>query len=119
MKRLMIEFGQAAVNTVGFILSADKGNEMEREDNRASDIVVSVEQMRRSDAYTIEHYTSGRELMHRAAYGVYDSYQAWKGKQVAIAAGGGNNGGDGYALAGILKKSGYDPIVYRVSEKTA
>lgn len=90
---------------------------MEKQNNRASEIVISVDQMRRSDAYTIEHYTSGRELMYMAAYGVYDSYQAWNGKSIAIVVGGGNNGGDGYALAGILKESGVDPVVYRVSDK--
>ena len=89
---------------------------MKRHD-KASEIVISVDQMRRSDAYTIEHYTSGRELMYLAAYGVFDSYPAWHGKQVAIVVGGGNNGGDGYALAGILKKNGYDPIIYKVSDR--
>lgn len=79
--------------------------------------VVSVEQMRRSDAYTIEHLVPGRELMYRAAMGVYESYDGWSGKSIAILAGGGNNGGDGYALAGILKKEGIDPVVIRVSEK--
>ena len=77
---------------------------MEQHD-KASEIVISVDQMRRSDAYTIEHYTSGRELMYLAAHGVYDSYMAWNGKSIAIVVGGGNNGGDGYALAVILKKA--------------
>jgi NAD(P)H-hydrate epimerase len=55
--------------------------------------------------------------MYLAAKGVYDSYEGWKGKSIAIAVGGGNNGGDGYALAGILKKNGYDPVIYKVSDK--
>ena len=79
--------------------------------------VISVEQMRRSDAYTIEHFVPGKELMYRAARGVYDSYHEWQGKKIAIYAGGGNNGGDGYALAGILKECGCDPVVIRVSDK--
>ena len=85
--------------------------------NAASEIIVSVEQMRRSDAYTIEHYISGRELMYLAAHGVYDSYHEWNGKSIAIVVGGGNNGGDGYALAGILKNSGVTPVIYKVSDK--
>ena len=85
--------------------------------NDKGEIVISVEQMRRSDAYTIEHYTPGRELMYRAAKGVYDSYQEWDGKSIAIAVGGGNNGGDGYALAGILKKNAYDSVIYKVSDR--
>lgn len=78
---------------------------------------VSVEQMRRSDAYTIENFVSGKELMYRAAYGVYLAYDGWRGKNTAIVVGGGNNGGDGYALAGILKDAGIDSTVYKVSDK--
>ena len=81
------------------------------------DITVTVEQMRRSDAYTIEHLVPGRELMYRAAMGVYNSYNGWRGRRIAILAGGGNNGGDGYALAGILKKEGIDSLLIRVSDK--
>ena len=32
---------------------------------------ISVENMRLSDAYTIEHLVPSLELMHRAAYGVF------------------------------------------------
>jgi len=80
-------------------------------------IAVSVEQMRRSDAYTIEHFVPGKELMYRAAKGVYDAYDGWTGRAIAIIVGGGNNGGDGYALAGILKREGIDSVIYKVSEK--
>lgn len=79
-------------------------------------ITVSVDQMRRSDAYTIEHLVPGRELMYRAAYGVYQAYDGWRDRQIAIIVGGGNNGGDGYALAGILKNEGIDSVIYRVSQ---
>ena len=90
---------------------------MEEKDNLCPDKVISVDQMRRSDAYTIEHFVPGRELMYRAAEGVFRSYGGWQGKRIAIAAGGGNNGGDGYALAGILKSEGIDPVIYKVSDK--
>jgi NAD(P)H-hydrate epimerase len=79
--------------------------------------IISVELMRKSDAYTIENFVPGKELMYRAAMGVYESYQEWSDKKIAIAAGGGNNGGDGYALAGILAKKGIYPTVFRVSDK--
>ena len=62
---------------------------------------ISVENMRRSDAYTIENFVPSLELMYRAAYGVFCQV-GWYGK-IAILAGSGNNGGDGYALACILK----------------
>ena len=75
---------------------------------------VSVERMRCSDAYTIEHSVSGEELMHRAAMGVFNAAD-WRGS-IAIVAGGGNNGGDGFALACILTNHGIRPVIYRTSE---
>ena len=67
--------------------------------------IISVELMRKSDAYTIEHFVPSKELMYRAANGVFESFMSWDNKKIAIVVGGGNNGGDGYALAGILKKN--------------
>lgn len=79
--------------------------------------IISVEMMRKSDAYTIANFIPGRELMLRAANGVYESYKEWSGKRIAIIAGGGNNGGDGYALAGILAKKGISSTVIQTSDK--
>ncbi len=79
--------------------------------------IISVEMMRKSDAYTIANFVPSKELMYRAANGVYESYKEWTGKRIAIVVGGGNNGGDGYALAGILAKNGIKSTVIRVSEK--
>ena len=81
------------------------------------DIKISVEQMRKSDAYTIENFVPSKELMYRAANGVFDSFRDWDNKKIAIVVGGGNNGGDGYALAGILKKNNIDSTIIKVSEK--
>ncbi|MCR4711832.1 MAG: NAD(P)H-hydrate epimerase [Clostridia bacterium] len=86
-------------------------------ENEQTETVVSVEQMRRSDAYTIAHLVPSKELMYRAAMGVYEAYTDWTGQRIAILCGGGNNGGDGYALAGILKRKGVDPDIFQVSEK--
>ena len=79
--------------------------------------IISVEMMRKSDAYTIANFVPSKELMYRAANGVYESYKEWSGKKIAIVVGGGNNGGDGYALAGILAKNGIKSTVIRVSGK--
>ncbi len=79
--------------------------------------IIRVEMMRKSDAYTIANFVPGRELMLRAANGVYESYKEWSGKRIAIVAGGGNNGGDGYALAGILAKKGISSTVIQASDK--
>ena len=79
--------------------------------------IISVEMMRKSDAYTIVNFVPGRELMLRAANGVYESYKEWSGKRIAIVVGGGNNGGDGYALAWILAKKGIPATVIQASDK--
>lgn len=64
--------------------------------------VVSVNVMRKSDSATIENKISSLELMKRAGEAIYNAYN-WQGK-TAIVCGTGNNAGDGYVLAGFLKK---------------
>ena len=67
---------------------------------------VSVSNMRLSDSNTIKSGISGLELIHRAAMAVYNTVK-WSGR-IAIFVGGGNNGADGFALAGILKENNYE-----------
>ncbi len=76
---------------------------------------ISVSNMRRSDALTIEKYVPGPTLMYRAAMGVFLAAQ-WHGS-ITIAVGSGNNGGDGYALAYILKRNGIDSRIVMLSDK--
>lgn len=76
---------------------------------------ISVENMRESDRLTIERYVSGRTLMYRAALGVYRAI-SWHG-DIAIAVGGGNNGGDGYALACILTRHQHACSIVKLSDK--
>lgn len=76
---------------------------------------ISVENMRQSDAYTIANFVPGLELMYRAAYGVFKAYD-WPGS-TAIVVGSGNNGGDGFALAWILKEQGVPCTVFTVSQR--
>lgn len=76
---------------------------------------ISVENMRQSDAYTISNLVPGLELMYRAAYGVFKAVN-WHGR-TAIVAGSGNNGGDGFALACILKENSFDCTVFTVSQR--
>ncbi|MCR5330733.1 MAG: NAD(P)H-hydrate epimerase [Lachnospiraceae bacterium] len=66
--------------------------------------VLSVANMRQSDARTIENGTSGRELMMRAGRAIFENV-AWK-PPVLIVCGTGNNAGDGYVLAGLLQDAG-------------
>lgn len=76
---------------------------------------VSVANMRDSDAYTIANYVPGLELMRRAAWGIFQAV-SWKGK-TAIVTGSGNNGGDGFALACILKEHGFECTVFAISNR--
>ena len=77
--------------------------------------ILSVENMRLSDAHTIETEVPGKELMMRAAKGIYDSVD-WKAP-VGMVCGSGNNAGDGYALALLLKGAGIPVTLIRLSEK--
>ena len=81
-----------------------------------NEIVISVEEMRKADAATIAGGIAGTELMYRAAYGVFESFD-WTDKSTLIFCGSGNNGGDGYALAMILAEHGHDVKIVRLSEK--
>lgn len=76
---------------------------------------ISVENMRLSDAMTIEKYVPSLELMHRAAMGVFQAVQ-WHGR-VAIVVGSGNNGGDGFALACILNEHKIACTIFTVSQR--
>lgn len=76
---------------------------------------ISVENMRESDRLTIEKYVPSRTLMYRAALGVYRAVN-WHG-DIAITVGGGNNGGDGYALACILASNNIPCRIVTLSEK--
>ena len=77
---------------------------------------VSVAEMRRRDAATIAAGTPGRELMYRAAEGIYRAFSGWCSGTV-ILAGSGNNGGDGFALACILQKKNIFCSVIALSER--
>ena len=76
---------------------------------------ISVENMRLSDAVTIEKYVPSLVLMHRAAMGVFRAVR-WHGR-VAIVVGSGNNGGDGFALTCILHEHKIDCAIFTVSQR--
>ena len=76
---------------------------------------ISVANMRDSDAFTIANLVPGPELMHRAAVGVFRAHH-WQG-HTAIVTGSGNNGGDGCALACILREKGFDCAIFSVSHR--
>ena len=65
--------------------------------------ILSVENMRRSDAHTIAGGIPGRELMFRAGKSIFDRVP-WK-PPVAVVCGSGNNAGDGYVIAKLLSEA--------------
>ncbi len=77
--------------------------------------VVSVSNMRKSDKYTIENKTSSLKLMYEAGKKVFES-TFWHGKTV-IACGHGNNAGDGYVLAVLLKENNFDVELLLLDER--
>ncbi len=77
--------------------------------------VVSNKTMRDSDAACIASGISGLELMHRAGKAIFDTHQ-WYGK-TAIVCGKGNNGGDGFVLALLLKENKFTLDVIIVEDK--
>ena len=77
--------------------------------------VVSVETMRRSDAWTIANEVPSKELMRRAGQGIFDAAD-WK-EPVAVVCGKGNNAGDGYVAAALMKEAGIDCTVILASEQ--
>ena len=76
---------------------------------------ISVANMRESDRMTIARFVPSLTLMYRAAMGVFLAAD-WP-EETVIAVGGGNNGGDGFALACILKSRGKRCRVVTLSER--
>lgn len=77
--------------------------------------ILSVENMRRSDAAAIAAGTPGRELMLRAGQRIFESVE-WK-PPVGILCGSGNNAGDGYVIAKLLQDAGMACEIILLSDK--
>lgn len=69
-------------------------------------VCVSTEVMRSSDRWTIENLIPSRELMERAGRAIFEQAE-WKGP-VGIVCGKGNNAGDGFVVASLLKDHGIE-----------
>ena len=66
--------------------------------------VLSVGEMRMSDAVTISSFVPGMELMRRAGEGIFRAAE-WKAP-AAVVCGTGNNAGDGYIVAMMMQDAG-------------
>ena len=69
-------------------------------------VCVSTEIMRISDRWTIENLVPSKELMARAGKAIFDHVD-WRGP-VGIICGKGNNAGDGFVVASLLKDNGIE-----------
>ena len=69
--------------------------------------LLSVEEMYLADRFAIQGGVSGRTLMERAGAAVAEVVQSCRCEgQVLVLCGPGNNGGDGFVAARLLKESG-------------
>lgn len=75
---------------------------------------VTTEVMRKSDAWTIENLVDSKELMSRAGHSIVEAMTENNllNGPVAIVCGKGNNAGDGFVVASILKDMGYELDVF-------
>ena len=69
-------------------------------------VAVSTEVMRASDKWTIENLVPSKELMARAGKAIFGQAK-WQAP-VGIICGKGNNAGDGFVVASLLKDHGID-----------
>ena len=77
--------------------------------------ILSVENMRQSDAHTIATEVPSTQLMYRAGKAVADSVE-WRAP-VGIVCGVGNNAGDGYVIALELQKRGIECTLLLLEER--
>jgi len=75
----------------------------------APELVLTPSEMKQADLEAIARGIPGIELMRRAGRSVADSAEklAAKGGRVAVLAGPGQNGGDGFVAAALLAERGY------------
>lgn len=82
--------------------------------------LLTAEQFRMADAYTIQHEPiSSVNLMERAATKCYEQITNITTHTVYVFAGTGNNGGDGLAIARMLLKSGRDVRIFICGRENA
>ena len=79
--------------------------------------VLSVKEMRDADAYTIKNFVDSKELMYRAGEAIFYVGDWNIVDKVLIAAGSGNNAGDGYVVADLLNIEGIEVEILLIKDK--
>ena len=78
--------------------------------------LLSVADMRESDKTTIENGTDSKLLMFRAGEAIFNTIKNYA-QPFAIVCGNGNNAGDGYVLATLMKKAGISCSLFRITDR--
>jgi NAD(P)H-hydrate epimerase len=82
--------------------------------------LLTNEEMRRADAMAIEGGVAGAQLMERAGQAVAQAIEArWRRQRVLVLAGPGNNGGDGYVAARLMRERGWPVAVAAIADTLA
>lgn len=82
--------------------------------------LLTNEEMRRADAAAVESGISGAQLMERAGLAVAQAVEArWRRQRVMVVCGPGNNGGDGFVAARLLRERGWPVTVSALGDTLA
>jgi NAD(P)H-hydrate epimerase len=78
--------------------------------------ILSAKEMAAADKFTIKnHKTTSLKLMEKAAKEIAEEVDnRYKNSRILVVCGTGNNGGDGYAAARLLKERGHTVICYKL-----
>lgn len=96
------------------------GKEARGMEKKTYSYIVSAEEMKRYDSNTIHYFgIPSLVLMERAALAVAEEIEKRmpRGSRILVVAGGGNNGGDGIAIARILGRRGYQTEICFVADR--
>ena len=85
--------------------------------------LLTPAEMGRADALTIQGGVPGHSLMQRAGKNVAaaasDMLRASEGRRIVVFCGPGNNGGDGYVAARLLREQGFEVAVGALGDRKA